>query len=96
MYYTVEVNGTMKRKLGLLLGLVLAIISASCGSGATPPATPSDPAPSAVIPQNGSEAIPPSRDSSAPQRVPAASLPPICDCILRFDHISIEQGLSQS
>jgi ligand-binding sensor domain-containing protein/signal transduction histidine kinase len=32
----------------------------------------------------------------APSRVSPASLPKICDCVLRFDHISIEQGLSQS
>src|SRR4029434_9683443 len=27
---------------------------------------------------------------------PPVSLPPICNCTLRFDHINIEQGLSQS
>ena len=73
----------MKRTVFLLLGLLLALISASCGSGATPPATP--------------EAVsaPTSRPPAA-SRVAPESLPQICDCILRFDHISIEQGLSQS
>ncbi|HMD80795.1 MAG TPA: two-component regulator propeller domain-containing protein, partial [Anaerolineales bacterium] len=32
----------------------------------------------------------------APNRASDESLPQICNCVLRFDHISIEQGLSQS
>ncbi len=38
----------------------------------------------------------PTSRPSAPSRVAPASLPQICKCVLRFDHISIEQGLSQS
>jgi len=38
----------------------------------------------------------PTSPPPTPGRVLPASLPQICNCILRFDHISIEQGLSQS
>ncbi|HET9587483.1 MAG TPA: two-component regulator propeller domain-containing protein [Anaerolineales bacterium] len=38
----------------------------------------------------------PTDPSPAPERVSPASLPQICNCEMRFDHISIEQGLSQS
>ena len=33
---------------------------------------------------------------AAPSHVAPESIPAICNCILRFDHIGIEQGLSQS
>lgn len=82
MYYTVEVNGKMIRILSCFLGLFLALILASCGGGITPPAVP-----------EASTAAP---TSPVPDRVSPVSLPPICNCVLRFDHISIEQGLSQS
>jgi signal transduction histidine kinase/ligand-binding sensor domain-containing protein len=83
MDYTLEVNGKMKRSFCLFFGLLLALLSASCGGKATPPATPE-----AV---STPTSLPP-----APSRVSPASLPQICKCVLRFDHISIEQGLSQS
>ena len=83
MYYTLEGNRKMKRTLSILLGLLFAFASVSCGSGATPFASPE----AVSAPTN----IPP-----APSRVSPKSLPPICNCVLRFDHISIEQGLSQS
>jgi ligand-binding sensor domain-containing protein/signal transduction histidine kinase len=73
----------MKRSLCLFFGLLLAFASASCGGQATPP-----PSPEGI-------STPTSRPS-APSRVSPASLPQICKCVLRFDHISIEQGLSQS
>jgi len=73
----------MKRRVFLLLGLLLALISASCGSGATPLTTPE--------PVSAPTNRPP-----APSRVSPQALPPICNCVLRFDHIGIEQGLSQS
>ena len=38
----------------------------------------------------------PTNPPPAPSRVPPAALPPICNCVLRFGQISIEQGLSQS
>ena len=76
-------TGEVTRSIPLLLGLILVL--AACGSGA----------PSATS-QASSGAATPVASPSAPQRIPAAALPEICDCILRFDHISIEQGLSQS
>src|SRR5512147_1605673 len=81
----------MKRRLFPLVGLLLALISASCGSGATPPPTP---APFDAA-QEGPVVAPLGR-IAAPSRVSPASLPPVCKCVLRFDHIGIEQGLSQS
>lgn len=63
--------------------LLLAFALASCTGLKTPPATlEADSAPTSTPP--------------APSRVSPVSLPEICDCFLRFDHISIEQGLSQS
>ncbi|HUF00749.1 MAG TPA: two-component regulator propeller domain-containing protein [Anaerolineales bacterium] len=75
----------MKRTLVLFFALLLALTSASCGSGATPPAL------ATAEPVTAPTSRPPD-----PERVSPASLPQICDCVLRFDHISIEQGLSQS
>lgn len=73
----------MKRIRAHFLGLLLALILASCAGLKTPPATlEADSAPTSTPP--------------APARVSPVSLPEICDCVLRFDHISIEQGLSQS
>ncbi len=66
-----------------LFGLLLIVLLASCVGLGTPPATPdADSAPTSR---------PPDENRASP-----SSLPPICDCVLRFDHISIEQGLSQS
>ncbi|HSB02059.1 MAG TPA: two-component regulator propeller domain-containing protein, partial [Anaerolineales bacterium] len=71
----------MKHRLFLLLGFLLAFISASCGSRA--PAKP--------------EAVSaPTSRPPALSRVAPTSLPQICRCVLRFDHIGSEQGLSQS
>src|SRR5512132_4171288 len=72
----------MKTVLPRLWGL-LFIILASCAGLGTPPAT--------LEPT----AAPTSRPAAL-SRVSPVSLPEICDCVLRFDHISIEQGLSQS
>ncbi|MGZ9221687.1 MAG: two-component regulator propeller domain-containing protein [Anaerolineales bacterium] len=84
MYYTVGVNGKTKRILSCVPGLLLALTVASCGGAITPPAPPE------------AATAAPTGPSSATDRVSPASLPPICNCVLRFDHISIEQGLSQS
>ncbi|HKJ37399.1 MAG TPA: two-component regulator propeller domain-containing protein [Anaerolineales bacterium] len=66
-----------------ILGLLLAFLLVSCGGGNPLPATPDvDSAPTSPPP--------------APNRVSPASLPDICNCVLRFDHVGIEQGLSQS
>ena len=73
----------MKRLLSRFLGLFLTVILTSC-TGLNPlPATPeAGAAPTSTPP--------------APARVSSASLPRVCNCFLRFDHISIEDGLSQS
>lgn len=91
MYYTVEVSGTMKRTLSILFGLVFVISSAACGSAATPPATPVTPGSAPDEPL-----ATPVSASSLLDRVSPHSIPPICNCVLRFDRISIEEGLSQS
>jgi ligand-binding sensor domain-containing protein/signal transduction histidine kinase len=73
----------MKRSLFLTWGLLFSILAVACSSGVLTQATPdSVPAPTDIPP--------------IPAHVAPASLPPICNCVLRFDHISIEQGLSQS
>ena len=73
----------LKRITFGLTGLFLIIALASCGSGSTPLSTPEADATATSLPP-------------APSRVSAESLPKICNCVLRFDRISIEQGLSQS
>ncbi|MGB8983588.1 MAG: two-component regulator propeller domain-containing protein, partial [Anaerolineales bacterium] len=72
----------MKRRLSIVLGLLLAVFLGACSSGETPPT------PEAVATSTGTARV--------PSRISPASLPPICNCVLRFDHIGIEQGLSQS
>src|SRR5215211_5823950 len=83
MYYTGMYNKQMKTVLPRLWGLLFIIILASCAGLGTPSAT--------LEPTAAPTSRPP-----ALSRVAPASLPEICDCVLRFDHISIEQGLSQS
>jgi ligand-binding sensor domain-containing protein/signal transduction histidine kinase len=73
----------MKTVLPRLWGLLFIAILTSCAGLATPPAT--------LEPTAAPTSRPP-----ALTRVSPASLPEVCDCVLRFDHISIEQGLSQS
>ena len=82
MYYTVDV----KRIFRVLSGVFLALSLTACGSGITPPATPK------VDPARNNRPVIPSRE--LPNSVP--SLPEVCDCVLRFDHLNIEQGMSQS
>ena len=72
------------------MGLLLVILSTSCAGGMPSATQPALPAASTTLAQNASIFTP------APSRVSPASLPPICNCVLRFDHINIEQGLSQS
>src|SRR5215210_7018615 len=83
MDYTKKMNGLIRRTLIRFSGFFLTVVLASCAGWNTPPATPTvDSAPTSLPP--------------APSRISPASLPQICDCVLRFDHISIEEGLSQS
>jgi ligand-binding sensor domain-containing protein/signal transduction histidine kinase len=65
------------------MGLLLACALAACGNGNTPPATPTADSAANSLPV-------------VPNRISPAALPEVCNCVLRFDHISIEQGLSQS
>ena len=65
------------------MGLILVLALVSCGGGNTPPAAPEADSAANSLPV-------------APNRVSPTSLPEVCNCVLRFDHISIEQGLSQS
>ncbi|HSL45026.1 MAG TPA: two-component regulator propeller domain-containing protein [Anaerolineales bacterium] len=80
----------MKCALFLFFGLVFAMVAASCGTGtnflnAQPAETIQEQTASTPT------SLPPT-----PSRVAPDSLPPICKCVLRFDRISIENGLSQS
>jgi ligand-binding sensor domain-containing protein/signal transduction histidine kinase len=73
----------MKRIFPRLMGLLLACVLVSCSAGTALPATPET---------DSAAGSPP----VVPNRVSSASLPKVCNCVLRFDHISIEQGLSQN
>lgn len=73
----------MNRPSVRFLGLFLTLLLASCTGLGTPPATPEVGVTATSLPP-------------VPVRVSPQSLPRICDCFLRFDHITIEQGLSQS
>jgi ligand-binding sensor domain-containing protein/signal transduction histidine kinase len=81
----------MKKVFSYLLGLTLLLIISSCTGGGVP---------ASMLEQIGvatSEApATPTSLPPAPLHVSPASLPEVCDCVLRFDRIGIEQGLSQS
>ena len=87
MYYTVEGNQKMKRLQSFFFGITLTLVIVSCGGGPTP---------EPVEPTQVQAAAAPTDRAPAVNHVPAASLPEICNCVLRFDRINIEQGLSQS
>ena len=83
MYYTYGMKDPWKRTLNRLFGLLLALALVSCAGGTTPLAAPeADSTPTSLPP--------------APSRVSSSAIPRVCNCTLRFDRISIEQGLSQS
>lgn len=81
----------MKKVLIHFLGLLVAFSLASCAGLKAPLSTPVDSAPSGPAATSSPTSHPPARNQIAPE-----SLPQICDCVLRFDHIGIEEGLSQS
>jgi ligand-binding sensor domain-containing protein/signal transduction histidine kinase len=83
LYYTYDMNGWLKRITIRVFGLFFVSVLVSCGIGSTPPATPEV------------DSTPTSRPPALNQ-LSAEFLPTICNCVLRFDHINIEQGLSQS
>src|SRR3990172_7828787 len=71
------------RSLFRSIGFLLILAQASCGGSPTPlAALEADSAPNSRPP--------------ALNRISQPSVPEICNCVLRFDNIGIEQGLSQS
>src|SRR5512139_3328429 len=81
----------MKKAFSYLLGLTLLFTISSCAGWRTSPAVLEQTGAS----QAGATATPTSLPPT-PSHVSPASLPEVCDCVLRFDRISIQQGLSQS
>jgi len=81
----------MKRAFAHLMGLILVFALVSCGSGNTPPAAPTSFDSAQDKADSAANSLP-----EVPSRVPPNSLPEVCNCVLRFDYLSIEQGLSQS
>jgi ligand-binding sensor domain-containing protein/signal transduction histidine kinase len=81
----------MKKIFSYFLGLILLFTIASCTGRGVPASAPGQ----LGADQSGVTAAPTSRPP-APPHVSPASLPEVCDCVLRFDRIGIEQGLSQS
>lgn len=73
----------MKWKFVRVIECFLVATLAACGSLITPQATPK--------PASAQDSRP-----VATSRVLQKALPQVCDCTLRFDHLTIEQGLSQS
>jgi len=73
----------VKRIFPRTLIFILAFLLTACGGGLALPATPK------------ADSAPNSRPV-APNRALQTSLPRVCDCVLRFDNLNIEQGLSQS
>jgi len=81
----------MKKVFSYLLGLTLLFTITSCAGWGTSPGALEQTAASG----SGATATPTSLPPT-PSHVSPASLPEVCDCVLRFDRISIQQGLSQS
>lgn len=84
-------NQFLKQAVSRILGLGIALALAACG-GINAPETAAK-ASESVIDRPVSTLI---NRPLAPNQASDESLPQICNCVLRFDHISIEQGLSQS
>ena len=66
-----------------MLGLMAVLILAACTGRSTPTAMPKTDSSPTGLPVS-------------PSRVPPDSLPDVCECVLRFDHLNIEDGLSVS
>ncbi|HZM24882.1 MAG TPA: two-component regulator propeller domain-containing protein [Anaerolineales bacterium] len=80
----------LKQAISSIFGFWIAFVLAACGGGNVPNA-----APESISAQEEPVSALVSRPL-APNRASNESLPQICNCVLPFDHISIEQGLSQS
>ena len=76
----------VKQIFRLVFGVFVALALTACGSGITSPATPE------VDSAQNSLPVIPSRELQKS----VLSLPEVCDCVLRFEHLNIEQGMSQS
>lgn len=83
MDYTLGMRRGTKRIFSRVMGFLLAFALVSCGNGNPLPATPQADSTATSLPV-------------VPNRVSPASLPEVCNCVLRFDRLGIEQGLSQS
>src|SRR5829696_8111255 len=73
----------VKWTLPRIFGLCIIFALSACGMREPSPTAP------------GPDSVPTSH-SPSPSLTSEESLPQICNCVLRFEHISIEQGLSQS
>jgi len=100
MYYTSMKKVWMTILLTRFWALLMLVMLASCAGLGTTPAAPEST--SAPVSDAGFDAVQdndtsaPAGRPSLPKQVNPTSLPRICDCVLRFDRISIEQGMSQS
>lgn len=83
MDYTLGMRRGTKQIFSRVMGFLLAFALVSCGNGNPLPAAPQVDSTATSLPV-------------VPKRVSPASLPEVCNCVLRFDRIGIEQGLSQS
>ena len=94
MGYTV----LMQRIFSGLIGLLLTLSLISCGSGITPAAPFEAAQDKSLDAAHGASKVDPAPESRpvGPSLDLQTSLPEVCDCVLRFDHLNIEEGLSQS
>lgn len=83
MGYTLGMRRSRQLTFFRLLGFFLALTLASCGSGNPLPAAPKADSTPTSLPE-------------VPSRISPNSLPEICNCVPRFDHLGLEQGLSQN
>src|SRR5258706_6324818 len=79
----VDYTAHVKRIFLRAATLLLTLYLSACTSGLALPATPT------AVSETNSRPLAPTRELQT-------ALPDVCDCVLRFDHLNIEQGLSQS
>jgi len=83
MGYTLGVRRLRKLTFFRLLGVFLTLMLSACGSGNPLRAAPEADSSAPSLPE-------------VPSRISANSLPEICNCVPRFDHLSVEDGLSHN